>query len=38
MFESENQAYWTGRASGYSQVNQTELATGQRKNWLRVIR
>ena len=24
--------YWTGRAEGYSQVNQGELATEQREN------
>ena len=30
---SENKSYWTGRASGYSAVNQTELATDQRKKW-----
>ncbi len=30
---SENKAYWTGRASGYSEVNQVELETGQRKKW-----
>ena len=30
---SENRTYWTGRASGYSQVNQTELSTNQRQKW-----
>ena len=30
---SENKAYWTGRASGYSEVNQAELETGQRQRW-----
>ena len=30
---SENKAYWTGRASGYSEVNQTELGSGQRQKW-----
>ena len=25
--------YWTGRAEGYSQVNQGELATEQREKW-----
>ena len=30
---SENKAYWTGRASGYSAVNQAELETTQRKKW-----
>lgn len=29
----ENKNYWTGRASGYSAVNQTELATEQRQKW-----
>ena len=30
---SENRTYWTGRASGYSEVNQTELSTNQRQKW-----
>ena len=30
---SENKAYWTGRAAGYSAVNQVELETDQRKKW-----
>ena len=30
---AENKAYWTGRASGYSEVNQVELETDQRKKW-----
>ena len=30
---SENKAYWTGRASGYSEVNQVELETDQRRKW-----
>ena len=30
---SENKAYWTDRASGYSEVNQVELETDQRKKW-----
>ena len=30
---SENKAYWTDRASGYSEVNQLELETDQRKKW-----
>ena len=30
---SENKAYWTGRAPGYSEVNRVELETGQRKIW-----
>ena len=29
----ENRQYWTGRASGYSEVNQLELATQQRQKW-----
>ena len=35
---SENKAYWTGRASGYSEVNQAELETGQRKKWRDCLR
>ena len=27
------EAYWTGRAEGYSEVNQGELATNQRQKW-----
>ena len=30
---SENKAYWTDRASGYSKVNQVELETDQRQKW-----
>ncbi len=30
---SENQAYWTGRASGYSMVNRSELSSRQRYVW-----
>ena len=30
---SENREYWTGRAGGYSKVNQTELRTSQREVW-----
>ena len=40
MMESiilENRSYWTGRASGYSEVNRKELATGQRSLWLQEI-
>ena len=29
----ENRAYWTRRASGYSEVNQTELRSGQHTVW-----
>ena len=34
---SENKAYWTGRASGYSEVNQTELTSDQRRKWSRCL-
>ncbi len=30
---SENKTYWTGRAAGYSKVNQLELSTVQRRKW-----
>lgn len=30
---SENKEYWTGRASGYSEINQEELRTAQREVW-----
>lgn len=30
---SENKTYWTGRAAGYSKVNQLELSTVQRQKW-----
>ena len=36
--ESENKTYWTGRASGYSEVNQWELATEQRQKWSACLR
>ena len=29
----ENREYWTGRASGYSEVNKLELSTAQRNKW-----
>ena len=29
----ENREYWTGRASGYSEVNKLELSTAQRQRW-----
>jgi SAM-dependent methyltransferase len=32
------ESYWTGRAAGYSQVNQYELATGQDQIWLAEIK
>ena len=33
----ENKAYWTWRAPSYSEVNQEELATKQRKVWKQVL-
>ena len=30
---TENKEYWTDRAAGYSEVNQLELATAQRRKW-----
>lgn len=35
---SENKAYWTGRAEGYSKVNQEELSTDQHRKWQECIR
>ena len=35
---SENKSYWTGRAAGYSEVNQAELSTGQRQKWSDCLR
>lgn len=32
-FESENIAYWTNRATGYSEVNQNELKSSQQSIW-----
>ena len=32
-----NREYWTGRAAGYSKVNQEELATQQREIWRRTL-
>ena len=29
----ENKSYWTGRADGYSKVNQEELSSGQKNLW-----
>lgn len=29
----ENKTYWTGRADGYSKVNQEELSTAQKNTW-----
>lgn len=37
MLLPEIEHYWTGRAEGYSQVNQYELATGQDQVWLNEI-
>lgn len=34
---SENREYWSGRASGYSEVNQAELKTAQRQKWSRCL-
>lgn len=36
-FARENIAYWTGRAPGYSQVNRSELSSGQRAVWRGVL-
>lgn len=36
-YEEENIHYWTNRASGYSCVNQEELATDQKHVWGRTI-
>lgn len=33
----ENREYWTRRAPGYSRVNREELATDQRRLWLRAL-
>ena len=35
---SENKEYWTGRASGYSEINQEELRTAQRAVWRRELK
>ena len=35
---SENLSYWTGRAAGYSAVNQLELSTVQRQTWSDCLR
>ena len=35
---AENKAYWTVRASGYSEVNQAELTTAQRQKWSNCLR
>ena len=36
-YEEENIHYWTNRASGYSAVNQEELASDQKSVWRSVI-
>lgn len=36
-YEEENIHYWTGRASGYSGVNQEELASDQKTVWGKTI-
>ena len=36
-YEEENIHYWTNRASGYSGVNQEELASSQKTVWRGVI-
>ncbi len=38
QFLADIEKYWAGRAAGYSEVNQEELKSGQRKKWLREIR
>lgn len=38
MILSQIEHYWTGRAKGYSEVNQHELATGQDQVWLAELR
>ena len=35
---NENKDYWTGRASGYSEINQEELRTSQREIWRRELK
>lgn len=37
MLLSQIEQYWTGRAEGYSEVNQHELATGQDRVWFQEI-
>lgn len=36
--EKENVTYWTGRVSGYSEVNRQELGTQQRQKWKDCLR
>ena len=33
QYETENQAYWTNRGGGYSEVNKSELNSGQHQVW-----
>lgn len=33
QYETENRAYWSNRAPGYSEVNRSELRSGQRQVW-----
>ena len=33
QLKEENEAYWTNRASGYSEVNKDELRTQQKATW-----
>ena len=33
QLKGENEAYWTNRASGYSEVNKDELRTQQKAVW-----
>ena len=35
---NENRRYWSGRASGYSEVNRLELSTPQRQKWKDCLR
>ena len=35
---TENKAYWTGRAASYSEVNQLELGSDQRRRWRECLR
>ena len=37
MILSQIEQYWSGRAKGYSEVNQYELTTGQDRVWLQEI-
>ena len=37
QLKNENEAYWTNRASGYSEVNKDELRTQQKAVWTREL-